>query len=82
MDKRELPIPENTSGWFDPKTGIFDKEAEELRQKILTLPDTVSPSVDGTTDYLSYRGDDALNGTSLAAAVALVDKTATVIFND
>ena len=77
MSERELPISENTSGWFDPKVGIFDKKAEELRQKILSLPDTVAPSVDGTTYYISYRGDDARDGTSPATAW----KSATMLFN-
>lgn len=41
-----------------------DETAEEMRQQILNMPDTIKPSADGVTYYVSFKGNDANDGLS------------------
>ncbi len=68
----KAPIGVNTSQWLYPVYGVFDKEADAMRKKIMEAPDTLT--VSGKTWYVSEQnGNDDNDGSSPQKAIKTID---------
>lgn len=65
---RELPVSGNPALLYNEKHSVYDTQAEALRQGIVNAVDEVTPSVDGTTYYVSYTGSNSNDGLTPATA--------------
>ena len=64
----EKPVTINTAVLYNKQTSAFDSQAESMRQTVLNAKDTLKPSGNGKTYYISYRGNDEADGLSPATA--------------
>ena len=80
------PVTENTAIRYNGQHSSYDEEAEKRRQEILALPDTVKPSADGITYYISPSGDDANDGktpeTAWRSSARIADSADSMIEGD
>ena len=74
MNKQiDKPYTGNAALLYNGQHSSVDEQAEAMRQRILAYPDKVGPSKSGTTYYISYKGDDANDGTSPTTAWRTTD---------
>lgn len=80
------PVTYNTAILYNEQHSSYDKKAEERRQEILKTTDTVKPSTNGVTYYVSYKGDDSNDGktpeTAWRSAEKLAETRGTLIEGD
>ena len=55
---------DNAAALYNEQHSSYDEAAEQRRQEILAMPDTVQPSKTGKTYYISATGDDRNSGLS------------------
>ena len=67
----KAPSGVNTSQWQYPVSGVFDKEADAMRQKIWNSPDALD--VKGNKWYVSENGNDENDGRTPETAWATID---------
>lgn len=58
------PLSVNTAILYNEQHSSYDEQAEEKRQEILAMEDTIQPSESGTTYYISHNGNDSNDGTT------------------
>ena len=80
------PVTYNTAILYNEQHSSYDKKAEARRQEILKTTDTVKPSTNGVTYYVSYKGDDSNDGktpeTAWRSAEKLAETRGTLIEGD
>ena len=67
-EKSDFPVSFNTALLYNAQHSSYDEKAEQRRQEILAMPDTVKPSETGKTYYISYKGNDQNDGLSAEKA--------------
>lgn len=60
----DAPLTINTALLYNEQHSSFDEKAEDRRQEILNMEDTIQPSKKGQTYYISSKGDDKNDGKS------------------
>ena len=77
----ESPVTINTAILWNGQTSSYDAKAETLRKSILNAKDTVKATTDGTTRYVSYKGNDKNDGLTPATAWRTVTRAAGALAN-
>ena len=64
----EKPVTEDISIRYNEMHSESDAQAEAMKKNVLNAKDEVGPATNGTTYYVSYKGNDQNDGTSPAKA--------------
>ena len=64
----EKPVTEDISIRYNEMHSESDAQAAAMKKKVLEAKDEVGPATNGTTYYVSYKGNDKNDGTSPAKA--------------
>lgn len=82
----DAPVTYNTAILYNEQHSSYDETAEEKRQEILDMSDTVQPSTTGVTYYVSFNGDDNNDGltpeTAWRSAERVAESTGSLIEGD
>lgn len=79
----EASIAKLRANYAEPAVGFFEKEADEIREKILNTPNTEELyEIKGTKYYVSADGDDQNDGKSPEAAIKSLDKIDALELNE